>query len=689
MFVKPFVKLSKSDVEIAGGKGASLGEMTQAEIPVPEGFVILSGAFENFLQESGLNPKINAILKGVHHKDIKSVEDGSKQIKKIILHADIPDRIKKEVEIGFSELGSTFVAVRSSATSEDSTTDAWAGQLESYLNTTKSLLLTNVKLCWASLFTPRAIFYRFEKKLNSTKISVAVVVQKMVEPDVSGIAFSVHPVTSNYNELIIEAGLGLGEAIVSGQITPDSYVVDKTDLSIIEKSVSQQKKALVRASAGGNKWISVSKTSKKQKLKDEEILKLSRLIIKIEKHYRFPCDIEWAYKNGKFYILQSRPITTLKARTTTSETPRPDDKFQQLMRNLKKSTFYRELKFPWVPISPVMPYFTAYPNNRYLAKTGKLENAVNITIITDRYESWEKRSGKPIISEKRQIEEVINDCKEFIKRYPPKLVDLQKRMNTASQSDLKAIFDELGEMTVEINRPNVPLNENSFETKDHKLLDELPFIRDQYSEKVITETWNSYNKLMKIISDKRNLDLRKIENLMTEELGLLVSGKEINLPDPRRPLAFIMMNNRTVVYTGGEVLKLKDYLESQDPERKDEETARKTGVITGKAAHPGKVTGKVLKLNEADYFNAAKILEGKKDYILVTPMTRPEVSHYFKDAKAFVTDEGGITAHAVIVAREMNKPCITGTKFATSILETGDLVEVDADNGIVRILKKK
>jgi pyruvate,water dikinase len=172
-----------------------------------------------------------------------------------------------------------------------------------------------VKKCWASLFTPRAIFYRLEQGLGTTAISVAVIVQKMVESEKSGIAFSVHPVTEDRNQLIIEAGFGLGEAIVSGQITPDSYVVRKDPREITEVTLNHQTKGLYRSADGGNEWKDLDQDKGSglgQVLSSEQILELSALILNIENHYGFPCDIEWAYEQGKFYIVQSRPITTLK-----------------------------------------------------------------------------------------------------------------------------------------------------------------------------------------------------------------------------------------------------------------------------------------------------------------------------------------------------------------------------------------
>src|SRR3989344_1594298 len=232
-YAKPFSQLSSKSVAIAGGKGASLGEMTQAGFPAPPGFVVLSLAFERFLQFNRIDADIESILKKTNHENIETIERSSEEIKAVVLRSKIPPEIEKQIHSLFKELDAKFVAVRSSATAEDSSAAAWAGQLDSFLNTTKEKLLENVKRCWASLFTPRAIFYRFEKNLHKEKISVAVVVQKMIDSEISGIAFSVHPVTQDRNQLIIEAGFGLGEAIVSGQITPDSYIIEKEPRRII------------------------------------------------------------------------------------------------------------------------------------------------------------------------------------------------------------------------------------------------------------------------------------------------------------------------------------------------------------------------------------------------------------------------------------------------------------------------
>jgi len=312
-----FKKLDKNDAPLAGGKGASLGEMTQAGISVPPGFVVLSASFEEFIKDTDLVQEIDAILDKVNQKKIHTVEHASEKIRELILNAEMPKDIADKISRSFKELNTKYVAVRSSATAEDGKDHAWAGQLESYLNTTEDDVLTKVKLCWSSLFTPRAIFYRFEKGLRSTKISVAVVIQKMVESEVSGIAFSVHPVTEDQNQLIIEAGFGLGEAIVSGSVTPDSYVVEKNPRHILDINVSTQNRALYRSKKtsvehGNNEWRDIPEPeASSQVLTETQILELAEIILNIEKHYGFPCDIEWAFEKGKFYIIQSRPITTL------------------------------------------------------------------------------------------------------------------------------------------------------------------------------------------------------------------------------------------------------------------------------------------------------------------------------------------------------------------------------------------
>ncbi len=311
VFIKTFKQISKSDIEIAGGKGASLGEMTNAGISVPPGFIVLAGAFDRFLEETDLGVEITAIMKKVNHKDVNSVDKASNEIRDLIGGAEFPKDIKKEILNEFTKLRAKHVAVRSSATAEDSSVASWAGELETYLNVTDKNLLDSVKKCWSSLFTPRAIFYRFEKKLNKQKVSVAVVVQKMIQSEISGITFTAHPVTKDREQMVIEAGYGLGEAIVGGMITPDTYIIDKKSFIILDKNISIQSIMIVKDKKGTIEKTVPKARQDEQKLNDKQIIKLTKICAGIESHYKKPQDIEWAFEKNKFYITQSRPITTL------------------------------------------------------------------------------------------------------------------------------------------------------------------------------------------------------------------------------------------------------------------------------------------------------------------------------------------------------------------------------------------
>ena len=312
-FVKFFSQLSAKDANVAGGKGASLGEMTRLNFPVPPGFVVLARAFDRFLEESDMGIEIESKMHSADTQDIHLTERVSREIRALMREALFPKDIGEEIKEEFARLKAKYVAVRSSATAEDSSSASWAGELESYLNVTKKNLLEAVKNCWSSLFTPRAIFYRHEKGLHKTSVSVAVVIQKMIQSEVSGICFTAHPVTKDRDQMVIEAGYGLGEAIVGGKITPDTYIVHKHKgpFDVLDKNISSQEKMTVRGVRGIEEVKVPKQKQEKQKLTENNILELAKICQRIEGHYRYPQDIEWAYARDKFYIVQSRPITTL------------------------------------------------------------------------------------------------------------------------------------------------------------------------------------------------------------------------------------------------------------------------------------------------------------------------------------------------------------------------------------------
>jgi pyruvate,water dikinase len=311
-YIRFLKDINKKDVSLAGGKGASLGEMYNNNFCVPNGFVVLCSAFEKHLKDNDLNQKIKTTLKQINIEET-SLEKGSKDLQKLILDSSFSKEIEKEVLSAIKQLGTSPVAVRSSATSEDSKSDAWAGQLDTFLYvTSEGDILEKIKRCWASLFNKRALFYRIAKNLIDKEISVAVVIQKMVNSEKSGIAFSLNPISNNKKEIIIDAGYGLGQAIVSGQITPDNYIVSK-DLNIKEKTKGKQEKALFRKeNDSGTSWKDLSSKDKEDfVLSKDQILELSKIILNLEKDFGYPVDVEWAIEDNKIYITQCRAITSI------------------------------------------------------------------------------------------------------------------------------------------------------------------------------------------------------------------------------------------------------------------------------------------------------------------------------------------------------------------------------------------
>lgn len=313
-----FSEINKNDVALVGGKGANLGEMVQAGFPVPGGFIVTAEAYYQFLNANKLRPKIKNLLEDLDVADSEKLNRVSNQVEKVILEAEIPPELQTEIIDQYQKLDSkkkpALVAARSSATAEDLPDASFAGQQETYLNVQgNQAVLEKVKACWASLFEPRAIFYRQEKGFSHFKVGIAVPVQHMIQADVSGIMFTINPVGNNKNQVVIESIYGLGEKIVQGAYTPDHYLVEKISWKILQKKIASQKKELTYRDKK-NQELSLPKSKQQTvKLTDEKIVELAKIGHKLQKHYRFPQDIEWAMADNQLYIVQSRPVTTIKA----------------------------------------------------------------------------------------------------------------------------------------------------------------------------------------------------------------------------------------------------------------------------------------------------------------------------------------------------------------------------------------
>ena len=315
-----FEDVGKDDIPIAGGKGANLGEMTKAGIPVPPGFIVTAQSYFSFLGKSNLTDRIHSLLSSLDLNDSAKLQSVASEIKNSIGAAKMPEEIAREIAQAYRKMGGGLVAVRSSATAEDLPEASFAGQQRTFLNVEgEKEVVAAVQGCWASLFEPRAIFYRAQQGFDHLKVGIAVPVQRMVQSEASGVLFTVEPVTSDRGKVVIEAVYGLGEAIVSGEVTPDLYVVDKEGVEILDKKIARQEWQLVRGVTGGKNFeetnikVPIPNSKKtKQKLPDEDIIALARIGQMIEELYAFPQDVEWAKEGGVLYIVQTRPVTTMK-----------------------------------------------------------------------------------------------------------------------------------------------------------------------------------------------------------------------------------------------------------------------------------------------------------------------------------------------------------------------------------------
>lgn len=312
-----FKELSKKNLAEAGGKGANLGEMYQNAFPIPNGFVVTAGSYYKHLEANGLKEPVERILRNLDVNDNDALMNASEKIKEMIVSGTMPPDVHNEIISNYKQLNEmvgkqVYVAVRSSATAEDLPTASFAGQQSTYLNVFGAEEVVNaVKDCWASLFESRAIFYRVENKFEHMKVGLAAVVQMMVQSEKAGVVFTVDPLYQDPEIMSIETAYGLGEVVVSGQVTPDTYRVDKKEYKILDKTIAKQTWMLIKVD-GKNKRVDIRDEAQgRQKLSDLEIKDLAKICRKIEQHYGYPQDIEYGFDKDNLYIVQSRPITTL------------------------------------------------------------------------------------------------------------------------------------------------------------------------------------------------------------------------------------------------------------------------------------------------------------------------------------------------------------------------------------------
>lgn len=319
-----FSEIRKTNLAEVGGKGANLGEMASAGFPVPNGFVVTSGAYFWFIRHNKIEVTIKEMTSDLDTENNDKLNLASEAIKNKILCSEIPPQLRNEIIGAYKSMirqgKEPYVAVRSSATAEDLPEASFAGQQSTFLNVRGAEdCVQNVKECWASLFEPRSIYYRTENKFDHLKVGLAAVVQEMVQSEKAGVMFTVDPMTQDRGKIAIEGAYGLGEVVVSGSVTPDRYIVDKNSLGIDVKDIAKQTWMLAKMNDKNEKINIREEMQARQKLTDMQVVELAKIGKRIEQHYGKPQDIEWAVAEGKLYIVQSRPITTLKGAAAVLE----------------------------------------------------------------------------------------------------------------------------------------------------------------------------------------------------------------------------------------------------------------------------------------------------------------------------------------------------------------------------------
>ena len=710
------------DSNIYGGKAASLALMIGEGINVPPGFVVDAESYMN-----------------------------------------MDDTLEKIVMEAFDELGSEYVAVRSSAIAEDGMGAAWAGQLETYLNTTKDDLIKNIEACWASLNSDRAKAYAEENSVDLTDQKVAVVVQVMKQSEVSGVAFSAHPVTQSLDHVVIEAAFGLGEAVVSGQVTPDTYIVNKATKDV-EKHVAKQTRKLEKVE-GVTDWQDVA-DGEKQKLSDGLIDQLTEQVIKLEKFYGFPVDVEWLVVESEVFITQSRPITTLDTQKTarpplyepgvpifrwgpipghyfyisdfieaiTSMHKRYDiDPFppsnilfvdgeinwllveseffaygETLFKTLLESKeLNNQLQKDWIKsrtsLENIMDNTTDLPelNERVLdfwlpTLIGEFANYGSVGYLDKRLAEFipddrERRKAMQIMTAplepsffQKSDAELLSavSLEEYAKDYHwlgnsyggVKLLDaryfekVKAKLPIDLESVMSARFDELKTKRADLIR-SYKIDQALISACD--LLLDLSLQQDE--RKAIMMQLQSVKQ--EFLQNQAKLEDADWKDLLNRSL------REIDQANDRGGKYSVKVENGNIDIVSDEE-RTMHFWRHYSQEKVEGEFSGLSGAIAsrGSAARTRGVVKLVRNPGEVESFE-----EGS---ILVTEMTSPEYMSLMRKATGIVTDAGGLTSHAAIIARELNVPCIVGTKTATSFLEDGMEVETDTHAGTVRLVEK-
>jgi phosphoenolpyruvate synthase/pyruvate phosphate dikinase len=747
--IKFFEDITDDELLIVGGKGMSLAKMINGWFNVPPGFVLTTDAFNQD--------------KSIWWDDV--------------LYA-------------FDQLDCQYVAVRSSGTKEDGLDDSFAGQFDTYLYVDRDHLIAKIQDCHDSIKWERLQEYCISKDIDIHSIKVAVVIQKMVNSEVAGVWFSVHPVTQDTNTIIIEWAYGLWEAVVSGAVTPDSYLVDKITRKITQKYISTQTTQLIRGVTGGNERVNIPLPDQTlQKMSDIHILELAEIIIQLEQFYGLPVDTEWALENSVIYMTQSRPITTLHSwsdslvKLSIPEFIYHVDLIGSRPSNIQRDECmklfmynYNNTEFVTIPIDHTNrgyyyekdkfhTYLEEWKNTlltyegyrNYLLEYSKIKERVSQFVVQDKlskheikqkfYERYELISSMtPYIMCSVGTEDFLDPlCRDLLQQYYPDRVDgiFDVIANPTELTEYQMMMKKIYEIKLWLHQHSIlQLVDDYYRYPEYRFTEEL--YTEQYFQNILDNltfeyAQYEYNKLIALLSENKKRFLKTVDSVQDHpNVQHLLEVINTNIwlrtdrvdtfkkwqPQIRKlysQIVSFLHQEGKLNYTYDDILwmtndEVYNYLNHNDivsykiiQKRKtnecvmiydwkrvyidlDKENIQSikniilweyTSEIKGMVSYPGNVQGRVQIVRSRE--DLSLVMQGD---ILVAKTTFVEYTPAMKVAWAIVTDEGWITSHAAIVSRELKKPCIVWCKKAVDALCTWDIIAVDANNGVVRIIEK-
>jgi phosphohistidine swiveling domain-containing protein len=680
-FVRGLDDLSPEDQASAGAKAYSLARLLKLGLPVPPGFVLLSPAFDAFLDHCSLRTAYERLASLVE-SGASEADDVAKELARQLASSPLPGSVAAELTEAVQKLAGP-VAIRSSATVEDTDTAAWAGQLETFMNVPRDDISSAVARAWASLFSERAIAYARHRHISLENARVAVILQENIEPAASGVVFTADPIANDPSQLVLEAVFGLGEMLVGGTTTPDSYWIDKKTLVVKNHHPASQRELLTLKASGGTQQETIgAEDSSRPKLTPSEVETVTSLALTAEREWGRPLDVEWCKDQaGKLYLLQARPITTLPRATPEEDREHRHPKFAksitrgwsllfcQIWHRAYTEKFYEQ--FGW-GLSDVLYEGIDGTVSVYRAPS---EFVTEMTrLVTERIE----RDPKWMQKQAQQVMERVDATRAWlatVKHIP---------LSAYTSEQLAEILKDFVKRNAELGPGYVLMLWFPIRMEDHPDRDRyadainaavdarirthsIGGAADEFARQLAVEVL-ARNGLPTELS--RGVPLKGLERLLAGE-----SVEENTLRGFCRH--FLVSREEDALHEDAETYCVRKGI----PIELSEESLSDEGIATGVTAFPGKVRGEAQVVHGAEDFSAFR--DGG---ILITSMTTPDFEVVMGRAAGIVTDEGGVTSHAAILARELQKPTVIGTGVATQMFTSGDLAEVNADEGFAQKL---